>query len=1166
MAEETTKPTSSTQIRNQTRKSLLKRFKNDVTRETGLRYFAQFLEGLTEATPLLTEGTSVLVATDTNPSQYEAEITHQSAEEFEYGGKEWRENLTLGDIAQLIDEGVEFLEQYYANYLVTFADGSAEPLKVTVNQALDATSLEQFPNHSLISLAERGSDSISEDVLFSNRSRIWDTAQELLEITEALLVAEAAEKTTESGAGSQAESKPYNFALSPGQRQPGVQQEGGPTATESGGEGGGAGAGGESEPAQPLDLKDADTRREFKHQVAWLQGNLLFTYFTAQGLAYDPTLSGEMSTVIIAHLQDLSVTHPERVAELLNYPSPLTRLRLLAEIRQKLLTNNKFVVGYSQVLGKTFEAAGTTATPEQIRIAINAIGVNNQGIIPAQIQLAQALNQQLGTQIPETFALTAQDTIDALIVAEGDINGFLNAHRLDELEIIFFGKKIQLKDEQKFKNLIRQYFVTRKAEHEMFLNRDIRNPLLDSNANLDAAQKRRKADRVSSMRQTFQGFHAKGYQNEETLGALTTANGAAVPGEDDSESAAKIATLRSSLIQSFVATMSISEKRQLYQTYAGYVSTGNFTQVPDELAMVDVLRGEGGLYTQPEFQELPEESSALAIPGQEETAGARAKAQPSVAKKVGGKIANKALNNPLVDKAFDFAAARAVDAFAPGAGAIAVKTLKVVSPELYQTIKKVVVVGGAAMVGMGALAAAMLMAPFVLAIQFGQTVLGALGGGVSGIGSAIGSAVSSVGSGIGNFLGIGGGSTSVGGSAAGAGGLGAGAGAGGAGAGGVGGGAGVPPGAAGAGGSGWGIGAMANPYAIAGTAVGVAGVGSIVISSAIYSAFLYPLPLPTISEDGNVSPYVEIQKVSVQGTEFAAPSDITYRIRIKAKSGFLIQPSATKPPTDVFSVVSANSSSSTVPASSEYQAFLASLATFSSVNSSINDTDWVDVGSYTIPFGSDPSSGTFVDSNVSNQFTMFFTVSNADGRPIPGVSGEIEAFSAEVICFGNCPQNQGGCWPTTGYIKQRPFGTYSHGEADAYDIANNVGTKIYTPWDGRAVALYDEDAPGGGFGNYVKVERTSPTGGKEYFFFGHMNNQADNLSRNWSPVSAGDIIGYMGSTGYSTGNHLHYEMGNSSGGADESSLTFDTSRLRERVPQPNVTISAPGNFVRSCYD
>lgn len=81
------------------------------------------------------------------------------------------------------------------------------------------------------------------------------------------------------------------------------------------------------------------------------------------------------------------------------------------------------------------------------------------------------------------------------------------------------------------------------------------------------------------------------------------------------------------------------------------------------------------------------------------------------------------------------------------------------------------------------------------------------------------------------------------------------------------------------------------------------------------------------------------------------------------------------------------------------------------------------------------------------------------------------------------------------------------------DIPAPRGTPIYATADGivgRAQWL-------GGYGNYVEVEH----GNAVQTRYGHMSSRAVEPGQQ---VKKGDILGYVGSTGRSTGNHLHYEV------------------------------------------
>ena len=62
----------------------------------------------------------------------------------------------------------------------------------------------------------------------------------------------------------------------------------------------------------------------------------------------------------------------------------------------------------------------------------------------------------------------------------------------------------------------------------------------------------------------------------------------------------------------------------------------------------------------------------------------------------------------------------------------------------------------------------------------------------------------------------------------------------------------------------------------------------------------------------------------------------------------------------------------------------------------------------------------------------------------------------------------------------------------------------------------------GGYGNYVIIYHGKMTDGNAYStLYGHMRSVATSAGKY---VNQGDLIGYVGSTGNSTGNHLHLEV------------------------------------------
>jgi murein DD-endopeptidase MepM/ murein hydrolase activator NlpD len=150
---------------------------------------------------------------------------------------------------------------------------------------------------------------------------------------------------------------------------------------------------------------------------------------------------------------------------------------------------------------------------------------------------------------------------------------------------------------------------------------------------------------------------------------------------------------------------------------------------------------------------------------------------------------------------------------------------------------------------------------------------------------------------------------------------------------------------------------------------------------------------------------------------------------------------------------------------------------------------------------------------------------NGDGHPHEyGMGGS--ALSGDVSSM------QGVVDPLQRMDVTSPFGvvrhlTYGNRKSPTYgrehggvDLAASVGTPTYAVKDG-VVESTSYDAPG--FGNYVRILHND--GHRSYY--GHLSQK---LLGGGQPVKAGDIIGYTGNSGFSTGPHLHFEVRNASQG------------------------------------
>ena len=83
------------------------------------------------------------------------------------------------------------------------------------------------------------------------------------------------------------------------------------------------------------------------------------------------------------------------------------------------------------------------------------------------------------------------------------------------------------------------------------------------------------------------------------------------------------------------------------------------------------------------------------------------------------------------------------------------------------------------------------------------------------------------------------------------------------------------------------------------------------------------------------------------------------------------------------------------------------------------------------------------------------------------------------------------------------------------DFAAPSGTPIYAAGSGRVVAA----GRNGGYGNYIRVRHS----GEYSTAYAHLSRFAKGI-RPGQRVRQGQVIGYVGTTGRSTGPHLHYEV------------------------------------------
>jgi murein DD-endopeptidase MepM/ murein hydrolase activator NlpD len=137
--------------------------------------------------------------------------------------------------------------------------------------------------------------------------------------------------------------------------------------------------------------------------------------------------------------------------------------------------------------------------------------------------------------------------------------------------------------------------------------------------------------------------------------------------------------------------------------------------------------------------------------------------------------------------------------------------------------------------------------------------------------------------------------------------------------------------------------------------------------------------------------------------------------------------------------------------------------------------------------------------------------------------GEIDALQAASAAIANriraaqagstgTPSASGLIWPVSGPVTS-PFGWRWGRMHEGIDIGVPYGTPIHAAAAGTVIYCGWES----GYGNLTAIDH----GGNLATAYGHQSSIAVSCGQH---VNQGDVIGYVGSTGHSTGPHLHFEV------------------------------------------
>lgn len=142
-----------------------------------------------------------------------------------------------------------------------------------------------------------------------------------------------------------------------------------------------------------------------------------------------------------------------------------------------------------------------------------------------------------------------------------------------------------------------------------------------------------------------------------------------------------------------------------------------------------------------------------------------------------------------------------------------------------------------------------------------------------------------------------------------------------------------------------------------------------------------------------------------------------------------------------------------------------------------------------------------------------------EGQMIIVPNGEVVPERSTKINAKTNPYRGGGGQYYAGYYGRPILGGYKSQGLHGYngvDLADSCGTPVLASAGGDVV-VSREGGWNGGYGNYVVISHNNGT----QTLYSHLLSNI--VSSGWHVVQ-GQVIGYIGSTGKSTGCHLHFEV------------------------------------------
>lgn len=158
----------------------------------------------------------------------------------------------------------------------------------------------------------------------------------------------------------------------------------------------------------------------------------------------------------------------------------------------------------------------------------------------------------------------------------------------------------------------------------------------------------------------------------------------------------------------------------------------------------------------------------------------------------------------------------------------------------------------------------------------------------------------------------------------------------------------------------------------------------------------------------------------------------------------------------------------------------------------------------------------FNDVSVDSKLTVGDTVIIPDGEMLSGHDDTSKKSAGtsvrKVQQYLSAPSYSGYyIRPIMGGIKSQ--GIHGH---NGVDLVSNFGANILAAADGEVI-IAKSSGYNGGYGSYIVIKHDNGT----QTLYGHLSGVQVSVGQQ---VSQGQVIGNMGSTGKSTGTHLHFEV------------------------------------------